>query len=744
MELPILITGASAGYAWRFFRAGGFDQVRLDSGADLAHLEELDPKLWVALACPTTGLEFDKQTLALVDTDKDGRIRVPELLAAVKWTVARLKNADDLVKESATLPLSAIQDATPEGKAILESARAILGNLGKGTSSELSVADLESTEKIFANTKLNGDGVVIVESAETPALQAVVSDILAVFGGVTDRSGKPGVNQAKADQFFAAIKAHAAWLGRLEAEPAILPFGSATAATYAAFSAVRGKIDDFFARCRLAAFDPRALAALNRDEKDYAALGAKNISAAASEAADFPLSKVAAGASLPLGSGVNPAWADRLAVFAAATGAGGELDETGWRALSAKFGPYEAWLGAKAGAEVEKLGADKVRAYAAGTQQADINALIAKDKAEEAKANAIAEVDKLVRFHRDLHLLLTNFVNFKDLYDGGSPAIFQIGTLYLDQRSCTLCLAVEDGGRHAAMAGLSGAYLAYCDCVRKATGEKIQIVAAFTDGDSDNLMVGRNGVFYDRKGRDFDATIVKIVENPISLRQAFYAPYKKLARFIEDQIQKRAAAADAASGDQMTKLAQGVGAADPAAAKTPPKLDVGVIAAIGVAFGSIGTFLGTVFTKFVDLSFIQCVGVIIGVILAISGPSVLLAYMKLRKRNLGPLLDANGWAVNTRARINVPFGETLTGVAKLPPGAKLELFDPFAEKEVPWRRYLRIAAAVAVLFLAFKYRRGDFDASLSPGLKSTKVLGSFSPNAGLPDAGGSSTNAPAK
>jgi len=31
-------------------------------------------------------------------------------------------------------------------------------------------------------------------------------------------------------------------------------------------------------------------------------------------------------------------------------------------------------------------------------------------------------------------------------------------------------------------------------------------------------MVGRNGVFYDRKGRDYDATITKIVASPISLR----------------------------------------------------------------------------------------------------------------------------------------------------------------------------------------------------------------------------------
>ena len=90
-------------HAWKFFRAGGFDQVKLETGADLMALDQLDLKLWVALACPTSGLEFDKATLALIDTDKDGRVRAPELIAAVKWAGGLLKNPDDLLKGSPTL-----------------------------------------------------------------------------------------------------------------------------------------------------------------------------------------------------------------------------------------------------------------------------------------------------------------------------------------------------------------------------------------------------------------------------------------------------------------------------------------------------------------------------------------------------------------------------------------------------------------------------------------------------------------
>src|SRR6266699_6634727 len=129
----------STTHAWRFFRAGGFDQVRLDSGADLASLEQLDQKLWVALACPTTGLEFDSRTLALIDTDKDSRIRAPEIIAAKKWATSCLKNPDDLLKSSPALPLTAINDATPEGKQLLSSARQILTNLGKKDADSITI-----------------------------------------------------------------------------------------------------------------------------------------------------------------------------------------------------------------------------------------------------------------------------------------------------------------------------------------------------------------------------------------------------------------------------------------------------------------------------------------------------------------------------------------------------------------------------------------------------------------------------
>src|SRR4051812_37049884 len=114
-------TTIPARHIWRFFRAGGFDQVRLDNGSDLQSLDQLDQKLWVPLACPVGGLEFDEHTLKLIDTDNDGRIRAPEILAATKWALALLKDPEELNKASDSPPLAAINDAPPAGKQVLAS-----------------------------------------------------------------------------------------------------------------------------------------------------------------------------------------------------------------------------------------------------------------------------------------------------------------------------------------------------------------------------------------------------------------------------------------------------------------------------------------------------------------------------------------------------------------------------------------------------------------------------------------------
>ena len=677
-------------YPWKFFRAGGFNQVLITSGADLINLDQLDQKLWVALACPTTGVEFDRTTLALIDTDKDARVRAPELIAATTWAGALLKNPDELLKGSGTLRPAAIDDATPEGKLIANFARQVLG---KGDNDEITFAEAATAAQTFASKPFNGDGIITADTAGDDATKAMIADIINCLGADPDTSGKPGVSQAKVDQFFADAAAYSDWWKKAEGDASILPLGLNTEAAAGAVRAVKAKVEDYFARGRLAAFDPRAVSALNRDEKEYAVLGAKDLTSTHADIAGLPLAQVGATTPLPLTQGINPAWANAIAALQTQAitpllGAKAVLTETDWNALLGKLAAFEAWNAAKSGGSIEKIGLARAREILATKAKDTLTELIARDTAEQGNSVAVIGLHRLIHYYRDLAKLCRNFVNFSDFYGRKDKAIFQAGTLYLDQRSCDLCLSVDDAGKHAVMAGMAGTYLAYCDCARKGTGEKLSIVAAFTGGDSDNLLVGRNGIFYDRAGLDWDATITKIVDNPISVRQAFWSPYKKLVRMLEERAAKQAADADAAANAQLTAVANAPAAGSGTAAGGKPAFDPSVIALLSLALGSLAAagasilvFLG----KFEDW---QIPLLVVGVMLVVSAPSMAIAWLKLRKRNLGPILDANGWAVNAKARMNVPFGGALTGVAALPPGAAFGAADAYAEKRSVWPKIL--------------------------------------------------------
>lgn len=751
------------GHSWSFARMGGFNQVVLQDGEDLKHLGELDQKLWCALSCPTKGLEFDATTLALLDTDNDGRIRVFEVQAAVAWVCKCLKDPGVIIPGSDVMKLVEVNPDTEEGAAILASAKHVLACIKSEGADSVSLADVMNRTAIFSEDDFNGDGIVPPGVVDDAALKAVVVEMIATVGGAMDRSGVLGVNADGCKAFFDLLAGLTAWKAKAGQDAAIRVLGDATAAADDVLAAVETKIEDYFARCRLAAFDKRSIAALNREEKDYLALAARDMTISDAEIQALPVAAIEAVKPLPLVNGINPAWIDRMAAFrekvvtpllgASVT----SIPQDQWTALKARFGAYRNWMAEKpdapAAAAMEGLGYERLAQIAAMDAAPALLAVIDADLAVKAESEAIDQLERLLRYHANLFKLLNNFVSFTTFYRRREKAVFQAGTLYLDTRSYDLSVTVSDMGKHTLMAGNSRMYLMYCDCTRP-SGEKKLIAAAITNGDSDDILVGRNGVFYDREGRDWDATITKIIENPISIRQAFWSPYKKLMRFVEATMAKRAAAADAA---QDTKL-QGAATAAPGAVaaaadgKAPPvpkKLDIGVVAAIGVAVGGITAAFGVLMQALFGLGIWLPIA-LVGIMLLISGPSMLMAALKLRQRNLGPLLDANGWAINAKAKVNMIFGKGLTGLATLPTGSTCSMVDPWVKtKHRKWPWVVLLILVLLGTAGGLLWKRGDLNPYLPDSMDrklsniaETLKAGDAAP-AGTPGAAPAQAPAPA-
>ncbi|MBR1516652.1 MAG: hypothetical protein IJ620_00705 [Bacteroidales bacterium] len=620
------------GYEWQYCSLGGVTRVKIATGEDIKHLGELDRKLWTVLSCPVNGLEFDSRTLQLMDSNHDGKLRIDEVVEAARWITSVITDADLLLDGKDTIALTALSE-NEEGKSLRASCEAILQELGLplDTISLKNVADYK----------------------------------------------------AKTDEQYAKDVATVA-------DADIRPYGDNTDAVSTAVAALREKVADYYMRCHLIRFDADCKAAVDVSVERIAAIATGDVAKASDDIATYPLARPNAEGLLMLDN-INPVWASHVATIRkyAVANEMPSLSESQWAEIVAKIDAYTDYLEKQANGQVE---------------------LLSKGHAE-ALAHYTA-ADKLLHIYRDFYTLLKNYVFFKDFYqnDASVKAIFQSGRLFIDQRCCDLCMRVDAIDAHAALASASGMFLIYCACTSREKNATQNIVAVLTDGDIDNIEVGKNAIYYDRDGHCWDAVVKKIIDNPISIRQAFWSPYRKFWKWCTDKINKSAAEkedkafndlttkANAATEDVKAGVAAGPDAEKKKDEKKPTPFDIakfaGIFAAIGMAVGYIGSALAGI-TKTIGDNPLNLLILICGIILVISGPSMFIAWSKLRKRNLGPMLNANGWAVNAVILVNVRFGATLTSIAKYP---KLVLDDPFADKKMPaWKKWLIVISILIVI-----------------------------------------------
>lgn len=706
-------------YKWHFVNIGGTARVRIDSGDDIAHLSELDPKMWTVLSCPTTGLEIDDKSLKYMDCDCDGKLRINDVIAVSQWITSVLKDNNLILQGADSIDINQINTEGVNGKKLYHSAKQILENLGKeGT--VISLADTADITAIFAKTRFNGDGIITEASSDDADIKATIAAAIATVGSVTDRSGAPGINADLVEAFYKNLNDYVAWTdAKVEA-----PYGDNTDTVIAAYNALDSKVKDFFMRSKLAAFSPSSTTSLDIQTSRIDAISAENLSTKNDEIAAYPLTHITGKTEIEINAAINPAWDKNFNVIKSILDPSVTvITEDLWSAIGEKFAAYNAWKNGKTGAVVENLGLDAVKNFISQDKKTVLIDLVAQDSALKEESDNIEMVDKFLHIYRDFYKLLKNFVTFNDFYDKDKKlkAIFQCGTLIIDQRACNFCMKVADAAKHSASAASSGMYLVYCDCTTKTKPGKLQIVAAVTVGDIGALAVGKNGIFYDNSGLEWDAVVAKIIDNPINVSQSFWSPYRRMATAIENLINKSAADKDA---KMMANATANINAAPTktaeeakAAAATPP-FDIakfaGIFAAIGMAVGMIGTALASIFKGLFALKWWQLIMLFIGIILVISGPAMVMAWLKLRRRNIAPLLNANGWAVNANSKISIPFGETLTEIAKYP---KMKLDDPFAKKGMkPWQKWsltiLLIIAVVAGLWI------GNVFSTINPKLGS--------------------------
>ncbi len=692
--------------------------LHIASARDLQVALDLDEALWVATCAPIETLNCDGTFLRLVDTDGNGRIRCNELKEGIRWLLRVLRDPAGVTERSDVLHLAAVDAGTPEGAKIVTAARKMLAKFGTPDAADLTLSQVQEVKAEVESTPVSEAGVVLPAAADDRDVRQFITDIIATVGGREHPSGFQGVGAEELDRFLAGAAAYLAWREKGLTTPQrptsdICPLGEATARAFGVLTALRGKLDQYFAQCEAAALDERFVQRMGWTSQELEGLDFDDPAVIENVLRKAPLAKARADRALLFEAEVNPHYAAPLERFRreVAAPALGEvpsaMSAAGWQTVKDFFAAHGEWAASKPGEAVEPLGAPTLAAYRHERFAKAVRALIAESRATAFVLDNIRLTEKLILYQAKMIDFANNFVSFPDLYDPRKRAIFEAGSLVMDGRRLNLAVRVGARAEHKRLAQTSNMHILYVDATTKDGQSVFEAAVPVTAGGVGNICLGKRGVFYDVAGREYDARVVDYIENPVGFREALVAPFRRLGRMITGKIESIASTAekrlDTTGGEAITQVAQ-----QPGAQQQKQGSSAGMLVGAGVAVAALGSAVAYI-TKTLGETHWSAILIGLGVaVLLVILPTVLIAMFKLRKRDLSAILEGSGWAVNARMRLTVKQSRFFTARPAWPKGAR-------GVRKYLWRTLLILVLLVAVVAGTVYLLRGREGSRKAPG-----------------------------
>ncbi|MBN2800598.1 MAG: hypothetical protein JXX28_15760 [Deltaproteobacteria bacterium] len=653
-------------------KLGGGWQLFLRDLSSLEHALSLDEALWVASSAPISALAADPVFLANLDTDKNGRVHVAEVRAAIRWTLARL--SDRSAAGSDALPLSHLDRAIPEGEHLWLTAVQVLNNLDLGEAQAITLQAVRDRQRILADDTANGDGVIPPSPDLDPEVRALIEDAILVTGGVRDASGRTGLDEPGLDAF---LKVGASWLGWSEGagDRDLAPFGDDTPALWAAWGELRPAVEDHWARCAEAAW--------------HQASGTEPQVSAPLPLAQLPISPAAPSQRLDPAVWLHPRWEQPWARLSPLWG-GGALDRPAWERLCVALLPFDRWQAARPSGKIAEVPSERLRRWLAPEGPAEaLRDLMRGDAAVARELNRVAELERLILNQRWLLEFANNFVNFSHFYDPDRVSLVERGALVIDGRRHTLTVRVEDVAAHKAIAVGSRLFLLYTKVIPRGDEAPMTVAAAVTSGTRGHLERGKRGVFVLPGGEIRDAEVVDVLENPISLWEAIAAPFTKVGSLISGLLESFSRSREAQIEGVIRAEASSTEAQLQGLPKPPPPPEepttqkVGALRDTlvggGVALAAVSSSFAYMANTLTSIDLVQLGSIVAVLVLGATVPTVILAVLKLRARNLGAVLEGSGWAINHPMPLPRWAGSIFTRSPALPRAARRTRRDQLAE-----------------------------------------------------------------
>ena len=668
---------------YTFQRFGRAYHLRVDEPGDLRFVLSLDEALWVANSASTDTINADAVLLDYLDPNDDKRVHAHDVKESIRWMLDRLATLDGVVEGNETLRLDAIAENDDEGRRIRLAADKILKRVGAPDSDVVTLEHVRKVKKAEDDRGLSAAGIVLPAAAQDEVMGGFLEAILATVGGAAHPAGGSGVTEEHLKQFLDEARTHLAWAKRAElaeegVPTAVMPLGADTHAAYELLASLRDKIDQFFSLCHAARIDPQVADRVWAPNAAPKELDLADSSALEGFLVATPLARPNPNGRLDVTGELNPQFAADVARFHATImtplGAGERLDRDEWSAIVGKFSAHRAWFEDRPEVSVGSLEVEALQAFVDDERfHTDTLSLIVQSHRTALDLREVHLVEQLILYQAWMLPFVNSFVSFPALYDPKKRALFEMGTLIMDGRHFTLAVRVLDRELHKRLSAASNVFVLFVEITDREGQPRYEVAIPVTSGGRGNLQVGKRGIFVDTEGISHHAKVIHIVENPISFREALISPFVRMGQAITGKLEKMQSVAE----DRIEKFGVGAvskvettGAPAEAAPQPAPQSTGGVLAGGGIALAALGSSGAFVISTLADTSpwtIVAALGALSQVILL---PILLVAWIKLRRRDLSSILEGSGWGINARMRLDRRQAETFTLRPPFPPGAR--------------------------------------------------------------------------
>ena len=708
MRMPMKAAAKAAG-GLTVRRYGRSYHLRIETAADLERVLDLDEGHWVATTASTSTMNCDATFLKFLEGDHGGRISCRDVAGAIRWLFAVLRDRSGVTARSQSLRLDAIDTEIGEGLRIRNAARKVLDRLGKADTEQVTLEQIRGIKVQVETMPVSEAGVVLPAAAEDDQIRQFIADVVAATGGAPHPSGARGVGTQQLDLFLAGARAYVDWheQGQIPSgqdTTAVMPLGTGTPAAYEVLESVRGKIDQYLAQCEAAALDERFVQRMGWTEQELQEMDFDDPAVIEEVLANAPLAKAKPERELSFDDRINPHYASRLEQFRrdVVTPVLGEsppaLSAGQWRRIKSFFAAHRAWVAARSDSPVASLPVEGLRKYLDERFAAAVRTLIAESTSTAIVLDNIRLTEKLVLYQAFMLDLVNNFVSFPHLYDPKSRAMFEMGTLVMDGRRFNLAVRADNRAQHAQVAKTSNMYLLYVAITPTDGRPAYELAVPVTSGGKGNLCVGKRGVFHDIAGDEFDARVTYVVDNPISIREAMVSPFVRIGRLFTGKVAALTATAEKKLDAQVAAGMSQATAPGTTATPTQGTATGGMLMGAGVALAALASAFAYIAKTMAAAGPLVIVISIGAALLLVMLPACILAFLKLRKRDLSAILEGSGWGINARMRLTRKQARAFTERPKYPRGTA-------GLRRPPWRLLLAGLVLAAIVATAYVLTR---------------------------------------